>query len=662
MGNYYLATNLFKSAAKHIKACSRRNVLKIKPNCNINITGLKFATSPIGDTVELSKLKRANKIKFFTSDEILDMKPDMFSEIMRKRTDIPENLKNNILSPEKLNLYDELSETDIIRKMPQEKRDRAFSKLFSEFNFKISEPPAQLEIIPALVKKGFDIEVLANLPITNANKNQIEYVLSRNDLISTSWEKRAEEIIKRGKARNFREDSIKTELNFNKKYFKINQLINILNYIDNNNVKYLDECITLTNNPSLLKYWTKDFAKIIKDFRMDNFSIDIFDRIFRRSHNYESIKNILGDEKLTDLSARLLEFKNFEKLKDIGLGDLSQLSIDEKKELLNGFISAISPKEAICRKEYSLEDIRLLQSKMKIFREIDTTSNETFINSHKNIINKILDSIPSSERKIINTAIDTKSYRREYRQANPIPTLVDDIESVLKIKETEIKGRKIKISAMDRDVDFGIATHRIPNAEAIKTIEALEITDPDMLICVGTKGGRRDLNFSDGGYAIAVKPRRGSDWHVQANSDIDSGNNASKNIYNFENIILNACGNHCGCIDLVPNQIKKILNLSQREYTQRMKFLKDCTTLQEIEKIDFEMANTIRQIIKEQDLHEGLIRPEPMAVLVRCDITKQELSEEILDYCVRRNIPLIAVNAKAKIPATMSVPKIIIPL
>ena len=125
---------------------------------------------------------------------------------------------------------------------------------------------------------------------------------------------------------------------------------------------------------------------------------------------------------------------------------------------------------------------------------------------------------------------------------------------------------------------------------------------------------------------------------------------------------MNACGNHCGCIDLVPNQIKKILNLSQREYTQRMKFLKDCTTLQEIEKIDSKMANTIKQIIKEQDLHEGLIRPEPMAILVRRDITKQELSEEILDYCVHRNIPLIAVNAKAKIPATMSVPKIIIPL
>lgn len=221
--------------------------------------------------------------------------------------------------------------------------------------------------------------------------------------------------------------------------------------------------------------------------------------------------------------------------------------------------------------------------------------------------------------------MDTKSYMREYREANPISALVDDISEALPYKIIDINGRKIKVSQMGIDPKFGIATHRMPDAESILTIEALEVTDPNMLLCIGTKGGNRGLNFSSKTPALAVKPRRGNDWHVQAYSDIDSGNNASKNIYNFENIMLRSMGNHCDCIDLVPNLIKKELNISQREYTQRMLKLKDCTTLNEIKNIDPIMESTIRKVVQENRLYEGLIRPD------------------ILNYCERRGIGLIQV-------------------
>ena len=648
MGMGKIGTVIGKEVIAWTRTSASKSLLATKP-VKVNTIGLKLASNLEGDIIQISKINAPFKTKCFTRDEILDMKPDMFSNIVNKRTDIPERFREYIFSPEKLNLYDELLNMDIVKNLPKEKRDKAFSCLFSEYNFRITEPDAQLEILPDLVKKGVDLELLSQLPITNVNKNQVEYILNCEDLLLKSWSKKAQEIIKRGRERNLNENTINIELNLNKKKFKNTQLAEIIRFVDDKNVKYVEDCIELTNNPSLLKYWTKDFSKIIKDFATDVLDIDIADRIFRRSHNYESVKNILGDEKLTNVSARLLEFKNFDKLKDIGLDDLSKLSTNEKKELLNGFISSITPKEILYRKQHNLQDIGLLQSKMKIFREIDTTSDEAFIISHKNIIDKILDSIPISERKIIDSEIDTKAYRRAYRLANPIPALVDDIESVLQIKTAEIKGRKIKLGVMDREPDFAISTHRIPSTDAIKTIEALETTDPNMLICVGTKGGSRTLNFSDSGYAIAVKPRKGTDWHVQAYSDIDSGNNASKNIYNFENVMLNAMGNHCNCIDLVPNKIKQIMNLSQREYTQRMLRLKDCRTLQEIEKLDSEMSKAIRQVIKEENLYEGLIRPEPMAVLVRRNIPKQEISEEILDYCVRRNIPLIGVKPNAKI-------------
>ena len=74
--------------------------------------------------------------------------------------------------------------------------------------------------------------------------------------------------------------------------------------------------------------------------------------------------------------------------------------------------------------------------------------------------------------------------------------------------------------------------------------------------------------------------------------------------------------------------------------------IKDCRTLQEVEKIDFELAKAIRKMINETPLYEGLIRPEPMGVLVRKGIEPEKIDDAILDYCVRRDVPLIEVMPK----------------
>ena len=45
--------------------------------------------------------------------------------------------------------------------------------------------------------------------------------------------------------------------------------------------------------------------------------------------------------------------------------------------------------------------------------------------------------------KIIDTVTDTKAYRRDYRLANPIPTLVDDIETVRFSEKDVVRHRLV---------------------------------------------------------------------------------------------------------------------------------------------------------------------------------------------------------------------------
>lgn len=647
-----MVVSFSQKAIAFLKANNKTSILQTKPQSlkNIDISTLKYSKSINKDTVSFSQKAKNPKIKNFTQEEILNLKPSEFENILAKREDIVPAIKENITTPEKLNLYDELLTIDSIKNMPKEKFDKAFSSLFSEYNNKIADSAAQLETIPNLIKKGYQLEDIASLPILPSNKNQIEYILKNKDKLTKKiWQSHVSQLTQEYKNRNLPQSALELTIDCHKRNFQKNAIKDIVTFVNDKNVKYLEDCIEITGSVHTLPYWNNDTAKILKELA-DTSSIDryieVLDRLHRRNHNFNSVKQIFGNEKMNELTSRLLEFKNYEKFKNIGIDDIHKLSTEDKKELLNNFISAISPKEAAYRSQHKLDkNFEQLSNKVKIFKNLDTSSNEAFIKTYNDTVRKLLKSIPEQERQIIRTDIDVKSYRKAFRESNPIPTLVDDVETILKPEIREINGRKIKVAQMDKNANIGIATHRIPNDESILIVEALEATDPKMLLCVGTKGGNRGLNFSPNSYAVAMKPRKGNDWFVQAYSDIDSGNNASKNIYNFENIILPYCGNHCDAIDLIPRLIKKKLNLSQNEYTQRMQKLRDCTTLQEIAQKDEQMEKTIREVIKEQGLYEGLMRPEPMGVLVDAKRPLENISDDILNYCELRNIPLIQVKS-----------------
>lgn len=581
------------------------------------------------------------KTKFFTKAEILDMKPSEFKQIMESRTDIPETIRQGIQHPEKLNLYDEVINLDVVQKMEPEAKGRFLETLFEEYNLRMNETSAQLEVIPNLIKKGYDPQLLAKLPICEYNKDIVEAVLQRTDLVNRYIKEHANAVVLR----------IEGEKYIAK--LKANAYTCILKYADKNNFQYINECLELTGGYADLPYWTKETSKILRKFSPDKKgqSVELLDRLYRNEHNYESVRAIFGDKQMTAVTQRLLEYKKFNKFKDIGLEEFDKLSVADKKEFIRGYICAITPKELLFPKQHNLENgIEEFQNSMKIYRELNPETTETLVNSYNSTLRALLNKLPEKERQVIRSTIDTKFYRRQYRLDNPIPSLVDELGDVLKIETRTINGKAFKYAEMNKDAAFGISTHRFHNPESILNIEALEEVDKNMLLCVGTKSGNSCLNLSEQGHALVVKPRKSSDWHVQASDDIDSGNNVSKNIFNLEHIALPTEGNKCEAIDLVQNAVKKELNLSQREYTSRMKALKDCRTLGEIGQKDPIMEIAIRKVIKEQNLYEGLMRTESMGVTIPENMPLEEVSEDIINYCIRRDIPIIRVVENVTTP------------
>ena len=368
----------------------------------------------------------------------------------------------------------------------------------------------------------------------------------------------------------------------------------------------------------------------------------VLDRIHRRWHTLQSISNIFGDEPIKPLTERLLEFKDFDKFKNIWVAEYKNLSIEDKKLFLNGFISALTSYNILypelARWKEKFED---LQKRMKIFEELNWVENKNErLNNYNNIVSILLDWIPDNKRFICKKNNENIYYRKQYREKNKIPPLVDDIEKVLEIHTENIKWKKVKLAELDFNTDLWVSAHRF---SSIRSIEALEITDEKMFLCVGTKGWSRDLNVTKDWYALIVKPRNLGDMYVQSSSDIDSWTWSMKNFYNFEHIMLPGMWNHAKCISLVPDAIKKELNLSQEEYTKRINALWNVTTLQEVWEKDKELELGIRWVLKSTSMYEWLVTPTVMWISI-WEKKLEDVDDDILDYCVRHDIPLVRIK------------------
>lgn len=299
---------------------------------------------------------------------------------------------------------------------------------------------------------------------------------------------------------------------------------------------------------------------------------------------------------------------------------------------------------------------------MKIYQGFDTTSRETFAKSYHDTLKKLIESIPNEEKvTIASPRINYNKYHMtSYRDKNPIPTLVDDL-SKLPYREEFVNGKTYRIIEMDAENRLGLSTHRIPNGDSILNIEALEMTNPEVVLCVGqkdiVKGG---INGGSGNcYSLFTKPRKGNDLWFQSFTDVDSGNNASKNIYNIQRLIRTHYRRSHGNkgFTYIPELLKKELNLSQVEYTSRMRKIKDCTTLDEIAKIDKEFEQAIRKVIHENEMYEGLVRPDIMGIKMPYTLSLSEVNPNILSYAERHNIPLVRIKYPEVKPKKVECPE-----
>ena len=600
-----------------------------------------------------------------TNKQVLNMKPSELKAILETRNDIPEELSKFISSPSYLNMYDRINNIMLENNFALKKRNEI---LYNFLNY--SEPEIAAEIVPKLAKKGYDIEYLSRLPLDALNKDIVEEVLVKHKeliksladkKITSDAEKKAKFWMSMSKASEKKyEDYLKEaleQMETGRAELENKITENILLYADKNNVKYLEEYFNIFKgeSPRFIYYWKTDTSKILsKWFKNESSYHEPLDRIYRRGHDYKSIYNIFGDAEITSVSQRLLEYKNFDKFKNIDLSNFDTLTVAEKKEFIGCYIQAMTPKDIMFRKEL-FDNFSEFSSRMKIYKNLDTTSRETITKSYQDTLKKMMDTLPESERKVITTKVSYGDVRKEYMAQNPIPALVDDI-SKLPYKEEVFNGKTYKIIEIESENSLGISTHRIPNGDSIINIEALEVTNPNELLCVGTKGGAKGINGGTGDvYALFVKPRRGNDLWVQSYTDIDSGNNATKNVFNVNREVLRGyCRykrNHVwASMEYVQELIKKELNLSQVEYTSRMKALKECTTLNEIEAIDKEFEQAIRKVIKENNMYEGLIRPEIMGIKIPYTMPLTEVNENILSYAQRKNVPLVRIKYPVKEP------------
>ena len=552
--------------------------------------------------------------------------PEEFKSILKDRDDVDYlKEKGYITSPNVLMLYDIIINLPRIQELSEESRKSFLAEFFLNITTHC-DVNACMEIIPSLVNEGYVFDIIKCLSIREDNKNIIKSILDDIEII---------DLLDQNIQKN---TTIATSIP--KEIGSISRIVTIDNF------QYLKDCLKLNVDIRYLPYFREDTSEIIQQYLSWNerqFRIwRTLDRIHRKWHTLQSISAIFGDELITPLTERLLEFKDFDKFKNIWIDEYKNLSTEDKKLFLNGFISALTPYDIeYPDQSWKGENFQDLQKRMKIFEELQWDDDvQKRLKNYNDMIKKLLNEIPDDERFVCKENGGPIYYRTQYREKNKIPPLVDDIEKVLEIHTENIKWRQVKVAELDFKTDLWVSTHRF---DSIESIEALEVTNGRIFLAIGTNWWTRDLNVTKTGYALIVKPRNIWNIYAQGIYDVDSWTWCMKNLYNFEHVTLPWMWDHCGCISLVPNAIKEELNLSQEEYTKRINALWNVTTLQEVWEKDKELELCIRRVLKKVRMYEWLLTPTVMWMAI-WEKELNEVDDDILDYCVRRDIPLVKIK------------------
>ena len=266
----------------------------------------------------IASWKREDFVKFQNQCVDLEWKnpdaitPEEFNLMLMNRDDIKyldEHLKQyktfSSLSPEMVSLYDKIIGLPRIQEMSEEDRKSFLERLFSNIS-KHCDVKSCLDIIPSLINEWCSLDIIKRLSIREDNVDLIRSCLDNEEIIG---------ILK---------DREEDEEDFCRKMGDISKFINVDNF------KCLEDCINFNIDEYYLSYFNEDTKDIIWKYLLwwcNGFSHmwEVLDRLHRRWHNLQSVEEIFWDESITPLTSRLLEFKDFNKFKDVWIKEYIDL-------------------------------------------------------------------------------------------------------------------------------------------------------------------------------------------------------------------------------------------------------------------------------------------------------------------------------------------------
>lgn len=367
------------------------------------------------------------------------------------------------------------------------------------------------------------------------------------------------------------------------------------------------------------------------------------DVVKRRGHSMETIDKIIkSKEALNEKLIHSLEFKNFDKIKNISIKNFSHLSIEERKSFINSFIS-INYSGGSKKFVNSLPDIAIFsdikglkcpQEPKNLFDKSAYTKYLQEMSTYKKTVETLYD-------KTLNSLLEQIPRGKEFLPNSPLkinsgcvldikPPLTNSLAQI-PTQKTISHGCSIQVGELPISGKYMI--HNLSEAN-LSRLEGLLLTDSDAILCTGYKGGIGYLKGANR-VGLIISPKSIKDLMIQAKGDMSSGYGAQKNLYNIQNIFLQA-ENEAN--NYIPNLIRKKMNISFEEYNQRIKKLGNIKYIEDVEKLDNELYRTIQTITNEEKMFEGIMRPNIEGIYLP---KGYKISENIAKFAERYQIPIL---------------------
>ena len=393
--------------------------------------------------------------------------------------------------------------------------------------------------------------------------------------------------------------------------------------------------------------------KFVSDDTPPSQLMRFLDVINRRDYDASDLEQIIKKKQvIDDKLINTLEFKNLDRFKNITLEDFSSLSIEERKEFINAFIS-IKYNEGHLKDLPDIaifDEIKNLEKPQMPSPTATPTEKKEYLANKKAFSNKIADFYSNTLNKMLETIPRTKndipvSVNRLNPNANLVtkPALTTDISKIA-TEKVNINGHNVKVGQIKEDGTYFL--HNLED-ESIPKLEAYLLTDSDAILCTGFVGGKGMIKSSGNRPGIIVSPKNSmEDLLITAKEDVSSGFGAIKNYFNIQNLFLNK-GNEYN--NYIPKLLKEKLNLSAEEYNVRLEKLKNLTHIDDIETVDKEFYNAIQTVISENPIFESIMRPNIEAIYLPKGM---KISENVASFAERYDVPILFKDA-TDVPKTV---------